>query len=236
MTGAAALMGLAERAVLAWLADNGCAPGGALRPAVIDGSALFPASATEAEPDFEVERLGDGRFFSVVARDGDQVALRGRFTAVLVPHAAGGSNGGPPTGLESLVLDDIEGLGTAVASHDPATEAETLRRNAEQGSADPQQTWLVPSELMSFSGYVDRLLDMAAAAAAGDGPRPDLVVHRLRVRLLADARRGEQIHACYQIAGVRAGNHDGRFDAHVVRGEDYVPTATGIVLHGVGTT
>lgn len=236
MTGAAALMGRAEQAVLAWLADNGCPPGGALRPAVVDGSALFPAGATKDEPEVEVERLGDGRFFSVVARDGDQVALRGRFTAVLLPHAADGSNACPPPGLESLVLDDIEGLGTAVASHDPATEAETLRQNAQQGSDGPEQIWPVRSELMSFSGYVDQLLEMAAAAVAGDGPRPDLVVRRLRVRLLADARRGEQVHACYQIAGVRAGNHDGRFDAHVVRGEDYVPTATGIVLHGVGMT
>jgi hypothetical protein len=235
VTGAAALMGRAEQAVLAWLADNGCAPGGALRPAVVDGSALFPAGATTGDPEVEVERLGDSRFFSVLARDGDQVALRGRFTAVLLPDAAHGANGGPPAGLESLVLDDLEGLGTAVGSHDPATEAETLRQNAQQGTGGPEQIFAAPSEPMSFGGYVDRLLEMAAAAVAGEGPRPDLLVRRLRVRLLADARRGEQIHACYQIAGVRGGNHDGRFDAHVVRGEDYVPTATGIVLHGVGT-
>ncbi|MFH8410210.1 thioesterase [Streptomyces sp. NPDC018019] len=82
---------------------------------------------------------------------------------------------------------------------------------------------------------VDRYLD-AQGIAIGDylatrGWVP--VVHRTRLRMLADAFMEEDLHIVFAVTGVIRGTlFDARMNCYVPRGDALVPTATATITHG----
>lgn len=250
------LVALAEQAVQEWFRERGWPPGRLARGPglalqVIDASTLLPAGLdADDEVVAEAERVG-GRFFDVrlaALRDGARTAvLRGRF-GVALRSAGADLAGALPAELADLVLDRLDGLGTAVAGHDPRHEEAALAEAARVGVPGYHRQWRVPYPAGSaggrlpLAGYV-RALEETVDALLADGGVPAgrlyaergwlPVITRSRLRLIGDVLVGDTLHCVLTVAQVVRGSLlDLRLDWHVERAGGAVPTATGIVLLG----
>ncbi|MFH8349165.1 acyl-CoA thioesterase [Streptomyces sp. NPDC018045] len=99
---------------------------------------------------------------------------------------------------------------------------------------------------MQHAGYVRILEDVvdrylaARGIAIGDhlatrGLVP--VVHRTRIRMLADAFMEERLHTVFAVTDIIRGTlFDARMDCYVRRGDALVPTATATITHGYAHT
>jgi acyl-CoA thioesterase FadM len=249
-------MALSEEAVICWFRERNQGPASlyrdyGVRLSVIDASVLIKGALGADEPvTAQVTPVGS-RYRDVrlwAERGGTrQDVLQGRLTVGLVRDRSTAAE--LPADLAELVLGEIAGLGTAVGSHDPAHEQQALADAAAAGTLEGFPRALrVPysachgSGQMSFAGYVRLIEGLVDDFMADRGLWTSRLLAergwvpayaRARIRLLGEAHVDEVLHAVYSVARVVGkGLFDGRIECHVRRGDRFVPTATGIVLHG----
>ncbi|GGR89312.1 hypothetical protein GCM10010252_30250 [Streptomyces aureoverticillatus] len=190
--------------------------------------------------------------------DLERPAFRGAVQVVLVADRERTDHPPLPSALQALAVDSIDALNRPVLAGDPPPPLRLPPSAVPEASLTGPGTgaflWRerIPyfhchyDRRMQHSGYVRVLEDIVDRYLAARGIAIGHylatrgwvpVVHRTRIRMLADAFMEETLYTVFTVTDIiRNTLFDARMDCYVRRGHELVPTATATITHGYAHT